>query len=66
MQHVLGVTPLEPGCKTVRIEPHLGRLTYAKGNFPTPHGVIEIEHRKGPDGKVISKIKAPKGVKVVR
>jgi len=66
MQYVLGVTPLEPGCKTVRIKPHLGRLSYAKGSFPTPYGVIEIEHRKGSDGKIVSRIKAPKGVKIVR
>ncbi len=66
MQHVLGVTPLEPGCKVVRIQPNLGKLAYAKGTFPTPYGVIRIEHKKGPDGKIASRIEAPKGVKVVK
>ena len=65
-QHVLGVEILEPGCKSVRIIPHLGDLEWAEGTFPTPHGEIEISHRKSSDGKIVSKIKAPKGVKVVK
>ncbi len=64
--HVLGVKVMEPGCRKVAIEPHLGDLEWAKGTFPTPYGVIEISHRAGPDGKVVSEIKAPKGVKIVR
>ena len=65
-EHVLGVEVLEPGCKKVRITPHLGDLEWAEGTFPTPYGVIEIAHRKSADGKITSKIKAPKGVKVVK
>ncbi|MBO5893230.1 MAG: alpha-L-rhamnosidase [Alistipes sp.] len=65
-EHVLGVEILEPGCRKVRITPHLGDLEWAEGTFPTPYGVIEIKHTRNDDGKVTSKIKAPKGVKVVR
>ena len=65
-QYVLGVTPIEPGFKVVKIEPHLGDLKWVKGTFPTPLGIIEIEHRVDKNGKVISKIKAPKGMKVIR
>ena len=65
-QHILGVEILEPGCKKVRITPHLGNLEWVEGRFPTPYGEIEIAHRKASDGKIISKIKAPKGVKVVK
>ena len=65
-QHVLGVEVLEPGCKKVRITPHLGDLEWVEGSFPTPYGKIEISHCKSADGKVVSKIKAPKGVKVVK
>ena len=65
-EHVLGVEVLEPGCKKVRITPHLGDLELAEGTFPTPYGVIEISHRKSADGKIVSKIKAPKGVKIVK
>lgn len=65
-QYVLGVTPMEPGFKVVKIEPHLGDLKWVKGNFPTPLGIIEIEHSLDNKGNVVSKIKAPKGMKVIR
>lgn len=65
-QYVLGVTPLEPGCQTVRIVPHLGDLQWAEGTFPTPFGIIKVRHEKKPDGSVQSKIDAPKGIRIVR
>ena len=64
-EHVLGVKVIEPACRVVRIVPNLGNLQWAEGKFPTPYGDIEISHRKDANGKIISKIKAPKGVKVV-
>ena len=64
--HVLGVKVLEPGCRKVAIEPHLGRLKWAKGTFPTPYGVIRISHKVGADGKVVSDIQAPDGVEIVK
>jgi len=66
MEHVLGVEILEPGCKAVRIAPHLGQLEWAEGTYPTPFGQIEIRHERQADGRVTSRIKAPKGVKVVK
>lgn len=63
-QHVLGVTPLEPGCKRVRVTPQLGDLKWAEGSYPTPNGPIRIRHERGADGKVHSKIDAPEGVTV--
>ena len=35
-QVVLGVKPLEPGCKRVRVAPQLGNLKWAEGKYPTP------------------------------
>lgn len=63
-QHVLGVKPVEPGCRRVRIRPNLGSLQWAEGTYPTPHGPIRIRHEKKPDGSVDSKITAPPGVVV--
>jgi hypothetical protein len=65
-EHVLGIQVLEPGCKTVRIAPNLGNLQWAEGTFPTPLGIIKVRHEKQADGKVKSKIEAPKGMKVVQ
>ena len=61
-----GVQVVEPGCRVVRITPHLGDLEWVEGTFPTPYGVITIRHEKGADGKVRSRIDAPSEVKVVR
>lgn len=63
--YVLGVKVLEPGCKVIIIEPHLGDLTWVEGTFPTPKGVVKIRHDKMPDGKIKSKIDAPNGIKVI-
>ena len=64
-RYVLGVQVVEPGCKTVRIEPHLGNLKWVEGSFPTPYGDIRIRHEKGTDGRVKSDIQAPEGVKII-
>jgi alpha-L-rhamnosidase len=63
---VLGVTPLEPGFKRVRIVPQLGRLKWAEGAYPTPLGPIKVRHERQADGKVKSQISAPAGITVVR
>lgn len=63
-QHVLGVVPLEPGCKRVRIAPALGDLQWVEGSYPTPCGPIRIRHERRPDGTIDSKIEAPAGVRV--
>lgn len=65
-QYVLGVNVLEPGCRKISIEPHLGDLEWVEGTFPTPQGVLEIRHEKKPDGKIKTTIKEPKGIRVIR
>ncbi|MDQ6481577.1 alpha-L-rhamnosidase C-terminal domain-containing protein [Dyadobacter sp. LHD-138] len=65
-EHVLGVSVLEPGCKSIKVQPNLGDLKWVEGSFPTPMGVVKIRHEKSADGKIKSTIDAPKGVKVVR
>lgn len=61
-EHVLGIKPVEPGFRVVRIEPHLGDLTWAEGTFPTPHGVIKVRHVKQADGTIRSTFDLPDGV----
>ena len=64
-EHVLGVRVIEPGCRAVRIEPHLGDLDWAEGTYPTPQGLIRVRHVKRPDGSVDSTIDVPDGVRVL-
>ncbi len=65
-ENVLGITPLEPGFKRVRIVPQLGRLQWAEGAYPTPLGPIKVRHERQADGTVKSKVDAPAGVTVVQ
>lgn len=64
-EHVLGIKILEPGCEKVKIEPHLGDLTWVEGTYPTPLGMIYVRHEIQATGKIKSTIKVPKGIKVV-
>jgi hypothetical protein len=62
--YVLGVQVVEPGCKKLRIEPHLGDIQWVEGSFPTPFGAVYIKHTKDENGKVKTEVKAPKDVKI--
>ena len=63
-RHILGITVLEPGCKRLQIEPHLGDLEYAKGTYPTPMGVVRVSHVRQEDGTIQTEYEAPEGVEV--
>lgn len=65
-RYVLGVKPVEPGCKTVEVKPHLGDLAYAEGTVPTPYGPLAVKAHKDASGKTVCSVKAPKGVKVIK
>ena len=65
-QYVLGVNIVAPGCKKIKIEPHLGDLDWVEGTYPTPYGLVHIKHTKDNKGNVISEIKAPKEIEVIK
>ena len=65
MEHVLGIAPASPGFDRVTVRPHLAGLSYARGTFPTPHGLIEVSHERGADGQVKTDLKLPEGVRLV-
>ncbi len=48
---LMGVTPLEPGFAKVRIEPHIGNLSFAKLKLPTIRGNITMDIETAGDGK---------------
>ncbi len=59
-EKVLGITPVEPGFKKVRIKPEPGGLDHVCGSVPTPYGPISVEaDRNG------QKICLPDGVTMV-
>lgn len=64
-EYVLGIKPIEPGCKKVLIKPNLGDLNWAEGTYPTPFGLIKVRHQKNENGKISSKIDAPKEIEII-
>jgi alpha-L-rhamnosidase len=64
-ENVLGVKVVEPGCKVIRIDPHLGDLLWVEGAFPTPFGVVKVRHEKMPNGRIKSVVDAPKEIRVL-
>ncbi len=65
-KNVLGVTHVAPGCAKVEITPHLGRLAWAEGTYPTPKGPIKVRHDKQADGSVKSTVTLPEGIEQVK
>lgn len=63
-RYLLGVNVVEPGCRRIVIKPHLCTLKWIKGRFPTPRGILEIEHIKE-NNKIRTTYKAPEGVEVI-
>ncbi len=65
-ERVLGINIVEPGCKTLEINPHLGELNWVKGAFPTPYGLVTVSHEKQSDGTVKTIVDAPAEVKIIQ
>ena len=66
INHVLGIRPLDVGCKTVEVKPFLGDLEWAEGAMALPDGTaVKVKIRKLPDGKVDVKINSPDWVRIV-
>lgn len=63
-EEVLGVHVLEAGCKKIKITPHLGKLKWCQGEFPTPYGNVKITHR-AVNGEVKTTVTAPSEVQVL-
>lgn len=63
-RHVLGIKPIEPGYKKIKIEPHLGKLSYAEGKIPTPYGVIRVRYERNDKG-VKTDISVPDGIELI-
>lgn len=65
-KYVLGVNVLSSGCKKVQIKPFLPNgINSVKGAYPTPYGIIEIEHKRV-GNKVESTVTAPAEVKIIK
>jgi alpha-L-rhamnosidase len=64
-EHILGVTAAVPGFSEVTVAPQLAGLDWARGTIPTPHGIIEVSHKRGSEGDVHTTLTLPDGVRRV-
>jgi len=65
-EHILGVRPLEPGFRKAAVRPNLCGLDYVHGAFPTPYGLIEVQHSKNSKGRIETEISAPKEIEIIK
>lgn len=63
-EEVLGIKILEPGCKKIAIKPNLGNLSFAKGTYPTPYGIISV-NCTADNGTVSVDYSAPEEIEIV-
>lgn len=63
-KYILGIEIMEPGCRKIRLRPNLCGLQWVRGTYPTPRGILKVEHRMEAGG-VKTVVHAPKGVEVV-
>ena len=64
-EDVLGIHILEAGCGAIELRPKLGDLQWARGTYPTPLGILRVEHCRQPDGDIRTTWDAPAGMRVV-
>ena len=64
-EEVLGIHILSVGCKKVEIKPNLGDLSWAKGTYLTPYGIISVECRRLENGEIHTKWTAPEEIEVI-
>ena len=65
INNILGIRPLDPGCRRVEVNPFLGDLEWAEGAMALPDGKsVKVSLRKKKDGGIDVKTDAPEGVTI--
>ena len=65
INHVLGIRPLDVGCKTIEVKPFLGDLEWAEGAMALPTGeAVNVNVRKRSDDSLVVDVAAPDWVKI--
>lgn len=59
---VAGIEPAEPGFKSVKIEPHLGKLEWVEGAMPHAKGLIKFKYSRQKTGNIEAEITLPEGL----
>ncbi len=62
---VAGIKTMGADMRRISITPHLSGLNHVKVKFPTPYGILTVEHTLGADGKVKTSVSAPEEIEIV-
>lgn len=62
LETICGITPLEPGFKSVRIAPRLGPLKFVRGTVPHPLGLIEVDLKRAGESGLTGTVTLPAGL----
>lgn len=65
-KYILGIEIVEPGCRKIRVRPNLCGLPWVRGTYPTPEGVLEVEHRAQENGGIKTIVHAPRGIEILQ
>lgn len=66
INRVLGIRPLDVGCRKIEIRPCLGDLEWAEGAMALPDGKsLRVSVRKSSDGTLKTDVSAPEWVKTI-
>ncbi|MBO5334781.1 MAG: alpha-L-rhamnosidase [Clostridia bacterium] len=65
VETVAGIKMVGADMRRVSITPHLSGLKHVKVNFPTPYGILSVEHTLQEDGSVKTSVSAPEGIEIV-
>lgn len=65
VETVAGIKTEGAGTRRIVIKPHLSGLKHVKVNFPTPYGIVKVEHTLQENGEVKTIVDAPSAVEVI-
>ena len=66
METVVGIQPQGTGLREIKIHPNLSGLKQVKATYPTPYGLLKIEHELQSDGSVKTTLDVPNGIKIAQ
>lgn len=65
VETVAGIKTMGAGMRRIAIKPHLSGLKHVKVNYPTPYGILTVEHRLQENGEVKTSVVAPMEIEIV-
>jgi hypothetical protein len=65
IETVAGIKTEGAGMRRIKIQPHMSGLKHVKASFPTPHGVLTVEHTLQKNGEVKTNVFVPDGIEVI-